>query len=158
MEHQTLGKNLKSTEVSNSCHIYGLLFLTLPYWKCHKCNSINTQLRVRCASCCSWKGVKRNSYTKKSSAAHVRRKQKAAAETLAALTESASQSRAELARANKEQFHQLLKEKSQDTPLRSNQSTSPKKSAAQSHLNLDEIQVGDAEFTSPFDTVGTAAT
>ena len=106
----------------------------------------------------SCKGVKRNSYTKTSSAAHVQRKQKAAAETLAALTESASQSRAELARANKEQFHQLLKEKSQDTLLRSNQSTSPKKSAAQSHLNLDEIQVGDAEFTSSFDTVGTAAT
>jgi hypothetical protein len=26
MEHQTLDKNLKLTEVSNSCHIYGLLF------------------------------------------------------------------------------------------------------------------------------------
>jgi hypothetical protein len=26
MEHQTLGENLKSTQVSNPCHIYGLLF------------------------------------------------------------------------------------------------------------------------------------
>lgn len=32
-------------------------------------------------------------------------------------------------------------------PLRSNQYTSRKKSAGGSRLNLDEIQVGDTEFT-----------
>ncbi len=29
MEHQTFDENLKSTEVFNSCHIYGLLFYGL---------------------------------------------------------------------------------------------------------------------------------
>ena len=31
MEHQKFNENLKSAEVSNSCHIYGLLFYDLIY-------------------------------------------------------------------------------------------------------------------------------
>jgi hypothetical protein len=34
MEHQTLGENLKLTEVSISCHIYGLLFYGCNHWIC----------------------------------------------------------------------------------------------------------------------------
>jgi hypothetical protein len=75
---------------------------------------------------------------------------------LSILAEEAAEKRAAQDRRNKERFLELVREQKEGkhkegyTPLRHNLSHSPKEvSSASRSLYLSEIQVGDAEFTSP---------
>ena len=125
-------------------------------WKCQKCNTIVPEPRVRCSACRSWKGGQRKPYTKSRSKAAQKRKEREANETLSMLAEEAEEKRASQRRRNKERFLELVREQKEgknkeDTPLRHNLSShSPKDvSSGSRSLHLSEIQVGDADFTSP---------
>jgi hypothetical protein len=118
--------------------------MLLGIWKCHRCGTVVPEPRVRCSACRSWRGGQRKSYSKASSKAHQQRKKKAAEAALDDLANMALQEREATRQRTKAQFEQLLKEK-EDTPIGSNKTT-PQSTA---NLHIDEIQVGNADLTSP---------